>query len=182
MMNVKIYNKDKLYMFIINLDEDVNAITCESFVISNSDHMSLVSFIQNNPDVMIRLEDYGRVIIPPKKVSYLIKKYGLVSHNKYPMKSDNNYPYRTLLELVSLYMYDTVKYHYVEESKHIYDIETGDEIEFGSQRWDDIRNPNYYNIIKGIPVGKSLSLYFANRGYKRQVSPSGLLLDTSSLR
>lgn len=181
-MNVKIFNKSRVYTFIVNLNEE-NFIDWRSFTIDNSDHMSLVSFIQSDLDTMIRLENYGRVVVPPKKVFYLIKKYGLISHNKYPMKPDDmTYIYKTLLELVSLYMYDSVKYSYVEENKHVYDIKTGEEVEFGSQKWDDIRNPNYYNVVKGTLVGESLSLYFDNCGYKRKVSPSGFFcLNTSNL-
>lgn len=174
-MNIKFYSSEKTYRFPLVLDE-FRAVVWSAFKFTDADHMTLVSKLWTDSTITISLEENGQVVLAPKNVSKLIRKYGLSSVNNYPIETETIA--FTLLEVAAIYMYDSMKYEYWEDTKHVFEIETGEEVEFGSQRWDDIRNYQYYNVIKSIHVGQTMMIYLINHGYPIHLRPSCLFLST----
>lgn len=175
-MNIKFYSREKTYRFVVDLDE-FRIIDKSTLQLTEVDHMTLTSKLWSDPTITISLEENGRVILAPKNVSKLIRKYGLLSINTYPMKINVNA--FTLLEIISIYTYDSLSYEYWENNNHIFEIATGREVEFGSQRWDDIRNYYYYNTIKGVCIGQSMLAYLKSHGYPvSDAKPNMLFLST----
>lgn len=167
-MIFKINNDSVNFNIEFQLDPEDYGLYWSNIKVSDQDCIDLYGLIQShdyNFNLTI-LNDDNSVAIPSKSLKDLINIYGFCTMDDLPLTQfSKRYTTSIISELMSIFLYDELKFDYYVNRKHIYRIDTGVEIPMYTEGWNDIRDLNDVKFCKTGFIGYTLQYYFQKLGY-----------------
>lgn len=170
-------------LFHLTPDPEDFQVSHQSFVYNQGQISNLYALLNKTKGYGCTItlsETIDKPLFRSMDLRHLISKYGLICIDDLHITNKLTKRVSTILphELLAMLMFDNLQYVYFERSRHIFRIDTGNEIPYGTDEWDRIRHRDDRNILKTLMVGRSLQEYFL-RTYGTSVPGNAVFIYSS---